>query len=240
MKAFISSTSKDLGEYRRAAYDACLRLSILPIGMEQFESMGVGATAGSLHKLDEAAREAVDYGFGVKASGAWAMAMRCYLLWAAAQAGDTGARTRIAELGLLAGSRMHAGRVRDPQFANERRALADAFEQWLAAPVPDWQAAASLLRATTDPDARRAYKDLVSARWSAKGRWADWKHLVSAALADATALDFVLGRFAGHVLREHRDGLREFPDAALAEAISICAKGLATSRPWELGPPAYG
>jgi hypothetical protein len=54
MKAFISSTSKDLGEYRQAAYEVCNRLSIMPIGMEQFESMGVGATAGSKHKLSEA------------------------------------------------------------------------------------------------------------------------------------------------------------------------------------------
>jgi hypothetical protein len=166
--------------------------------------------------------------------------LAAHLLALACRWCEFGEEQRVDELGLLAGSRAHAGRVRDPQFAKERGSLADAFEQWLAAPVPDWQAAASLLRATADPDARRAYKDLVSARWSAKGQWADWKHLVTAALADATALDFVLGRLAGHVLREHRDGLREFPDAALAEAISICAISLATSRPWELGPPAYG
>ena len=54
MKAFISSTSQDLATYRKAAYDVCSRLEILPIGMEQFEAMGVGATSGSLHKLDEA------------------------------------------------------------------------------------------------------------------------------------------------------------------------------------------
>ena len=46
-KAFISSTSKNLGKYREAAYEVCNRLSIVPIGMEQFESMGVGATEGS-------------------------------------------------------------------------------------------------------------------------------------------------------------------------------------------------
>src|SRR5262245_2510931 len=54
MKAFISSTSQDLANYRKAAYDVCNRLEILPTGMEQFEAMGVGATAGSLRKLDEA------------------------------------------------------------------------------------------------------------------------------------------------------------------------------------------
>ena len=51
MKAFISSTSKDLGEYRQAAAEVCLRLKILPLLMEHFESMGVGATAGSRAQL---------------------------------------------------------------------------------------------------------------------------------------------------------------------------------------------
>ena len=54
MKAFISSTSKDLGDYRQASYEVCNRLSIAPVGMEQFESMGLGATAGSKRKLEEA------------------------------------------------------------------------------------------------------------------------------------------------------------------------------------------
>ena len=54
MKAFISSTSKDLGEYRTATYEVCNRLQVVPIGMEQFESMGFGATEGSKRKLDEA------------------------------------------------------------------------------------------------------------------------------------------------------------------------------------------
>jgi hypothetical protein len=53
-KAFISSTSKDLGKYREAAYEVCNRLSIVPIGMEQFESMGVGATEGSKSEINEA------------------------------------------------------------------------------------------------------------------------------------------------------------------------------------------
>ena len=54
MKAFISSTSKDLGEYRDGAREVCNRLSVVPIGMESFESMGVGATAGSQAKVKEA------------------------------------------------------------------------------------------------------------------------------------------------------------------------------------------
>ena len=53
MKAFISSTSKDLGDYRTAAYEVCNRLSLVPLGMEQFESMGLGATAGSRLKVKD-------------------------------------------------------------------------------------------------------------------------------------------------------------------------------------------
>src|SRR5688572_1511542 len=54
MKVFISSTSKDLGEYRQAAHEVCNRLSLVPIGMEQFESMGAGATSGSRFKMQDA------------------------------------------------------------------------------------------------------------------------------------------------------------------------------------------
>ena len=51
---FISSTGKDLQPYRTAAIDVCNRLGFVPIGMEFFGAMGVGATAGSKRKLDEA------------------------------------------------------------------------------------------------------------------------------------------------------------------------------------------
>ena len=54
MKAFISSTSLDLGDYRDGAREVCNRLAVVPIGMESFESMGQGATAGSRAKVKEA------------------------------------------------------------------------------------------------------------------------------------------------------------------------------------------
>jgi tetratricopeptide (TPR) repeat protein len=53
-KVFLSSTSRDLREYRDAAILACNELGLIPVAMEFFEAMGVGATAGSLAKLDEA------------------------------------------------------------------------------------------------------------------------------------------------------------------------------------------
>lgn len=51
---FISSTSLDLKPYREAAIEACRNLGFLPIAMENFEAMGVGATEGSKRKLKEA------------------------------------------------------------------------------------------------------------------------------------------------------------------------------------------
>jgi tetratricopeptide (TPR) repeat protein len=51
---FISSTSLDLKDYRQAAIDTCTSLGFVPIVMENFEAMGVGATEGSKRKLKEA------------------------------------------------------------------------------------------------------------------------------------------------------------------------------------------
>jgi len=51
---FISSTSNDLAEYRKAAVEICLRLGYHPIAMEYFTAMPTGATEGSKRKVDEA------------------------------------------------------------------------------------------------------------------------------------------------------------------------------------------
>lgn len=51
---FISSTGKDLTDYRQAAIEVCLRLGLTPVAMEFFEAMGIGATEGSKAKLDGA------------------------------------------------------------------------------------------------------------------------------------------------------------------------------------------
>lgn len=53
-KVFISSTSRDLSDYRSSAIDICLRMGMLPIAMEHFEAMGKGATEGSKLKVSEA------------------------------------------------------------------------------------------------------------------------------------------------------------------------------------------
>jgi hypothetical protein len=53
-RVFISSTGLDLHDYREVARDVCIKASLLPIMMEHFEAMGLGATRGSKTKLDQA------------------------------------------------------------------------------------------------------------------------------------------------------------------------------------------
>lgn len=52
-QVFISSTSKDLADYRQAAINICNRLQLAPIAMEFFSAMGSGATNGSRKKVEE-------------------------------------------------------------------------------------------------------------------------------------------------------------------------------------------
>ena len=53
-KVIISSTGLDLQAYRAAAVDTCMKLGVLPIAMEFFEAMGVGATVGSREQMKDA------------------------------------------------------------------------------------------------------------------------------------------------------------------------------------------
>jgi Domain of unknown function (DUF4062) len=165
--------------------------------------------------------------------------MSAHLLTVASRWCELGMGERVGQLHLVAQARSHAALVRDPRFGQERQELINRFEQWLATLAPGWGEASAMLRATPDADTRRAYKDLVSANWSAERRWGDWGALLVAALADATAHDFILGRLAGRVIRRHQNGECDFPDAALTEAVTLCANSFATSRPWEMGTPAY-
>ncbi len=54
MKVFLSSTSRDLPDCRAAALQACRELGLGVVAMEDFEAMGLGATDGSLAKVDQA------------------------------------------------------------------------------------------------------------------------------------------------------------------------------------------
>jgi hypothetical protein len=51
-RVFISSTSRDLGAYRKKAIEICNRMDLHPIAMEFFEAMSAGATEGSLRKME--------------------------------------------------------------------------------------------------------------------------------------------------------------------------------------------
>ncbi len=44
LSVFLSSTGRDLQEYRAAAIAVCNELGLVPMAMEFWESMGVGAT----------------------------------------------------------------------------------------------------------------------------------------------------------------------------------------------------
>lgn len=163
-----------------------------------------------------------------------------HLLAAAARYCEFGESDQVATLGLVEKALMHAERVRDPSFASERKDLANQSAKWFTASSPLPAEVVAKLRVMPDADMRRAFKDLTSARWVAEGQTEDWGPLVVASLADATALDTVLGRLFGHAIRQHHAGARLLPDAALAEAVAICGVDIATSRPWALGVPVYG
>lgn len=53
-RAFVSSTSIDLKEYRRIALDTCLSLGVFPVAMEYFAATRDGAITGSLKALETA------------------------------------------------------------------------------------------------------------------------------------------------------------------------------------------
>jgi hypothetical protein len=157
-----------------------------------------------------------------------------HVLELAARCCELGDSARAAALGLIAKAQAHAHRVRDPSFAAERQELVSRFEKWLQGASPAWADVALRLRTMPEADTRRAYKDLVSARWAADGQWNDWGHLMVATLADATALDTTLARLFSHLIRRHHEGFANLSNAALREAMDICAMDIATSRPWEM------
>jgi hypothetical protein len=215
----------DLGAYLKAAATSSDRWgtrmrSTSAVAAAQF-AQGDNTTAFAT--LESAA--AFDQGF--------AGYMSAHLLTLASRWSEFNASTRIGSLNLISKATSQAQRVRDPQFSGERQKLVEQFDQWLGQATPDWSRLSAMLRNTVDPDTRRAYKDLVTARWAAEGHWKDWGHVVVATLADATAVDFVLARLAGYAIRRHHSGARELMGAELAEAIDLCAQRFATSRPWD-------
>ena len=138
----------------------------------------------------------------------------------------------IRELGvtLLDGARHVAGRVHDDSFRQERTALVDAYVTWMAEETPDLAAVHNKLSTVPDPEVRRTYKDLASARWANPGSRdeASLAGLIPIVLNDGATLDALLGRWIG-------PRLTQLADAELAEAIRLCAVYLLDLRPWEVG-----
>ena len=54
MKAMISSTAIDLPDHRKQVVDACIRLGVLPIGMEQLPARDASGVQVSLEMVDKA------------------------------------------------------------------------------------------------------------------------------------------------------------------------------------------
>jgi hypothetical protein len=124
-----------------------------------------------------------------------------------------------------------AGRVYDPVFRDERRALVDAHQAWSreAAPRPDL--ARQRQSEFQDADMRGAYQRHVSARWASAGeqtRPAWLGTLVPTALFDSTTLDTILGR-----LLAARCG--ELQDQHLQAIVELTTTEFTTGRPWSFG-----
>jgi hypothetical protein len=134
-------------------------------------------------------------------------------------------------IALLDGAAAIAQTVRDPKFRAERAQLVADYRSWTGAATPGMPEALAAVAAMPGYDTRMAYICHVSARWSwppDRPNREGLKALVPLALVDGTTLDAVLGR----LLR--LDGGR-LGDDQVAEAVRICARQLATGRPWEFG-----
>jgi hypothetical protein len=122
-----------------------------------------------------------------------------------------------------------AERVRDPRFREERLDLVTEFEKWWTEPALDFWAVLSRLSEMPDPDVRRVFKDLASARWAAPATRDEQslKRLLPLVLNDGITLDVLLGRLIG-------PHLTEYDDKDLGEAIRLCADYFLDERPWNL------
>ena len=134
-----------------------------------------------------------------------------------------------ADVELLQAARARARDVRDPAFRYEREQLVETFLTWWQnLDFPTEEGLRTTLESLHDSDARRLYIEHVSAR--AAARWDDpaWhvqKALVPFAVADATALDGLLGR-----MLNVRVG--SLSDAELKWCLDACQRDLASGRPW--------
>jgi hypothetical protein len=131
---------------------------------------------------------------------------------------------------LLDLARDAAGRVYDPVFAEERRALVEAYARWIDEAPPDIQTARKRLSEITDLDMRGALQRFIAARWAAEydTSMAELKELVPFALFDTTTLDAVLARLLGR-------SLSSLSDAQLSAVLALTESDFSSGRPWSFG-----
>jgi energy-coupling factor transporter ATP-binding protein EcfA2 len=146
---------------------------------------------------------------------------------------------RRIEFGLAGGQNVlleetarRAETVSDQELREQRIKLVKDYSSWMTdnSEQLDLESVRSTLSTIRDPDARRAYKDFVAARWAGpthEAKWKELKALIPMTLGDGTTLDAVLGRLFG--LR-----IKRLSNEELDEAIYICAGNLTTGRPWRL------
>jgi hypothetical protein len=169
-------------------------------------------------------------GFAGYASAAYiALANRCIEIGHAEAAADP-IWGPNGNAGLVNLARDQAYRVLDNRFRDERVDLVNRFAGWLKEPAPDLKAVERFLAVTPDPDARRAFKDLAAAHWTAAGtaesrQWL--KSLVPMVLEDTTTLDSMLGRVI-------RPALPTLTNRELSDVQDVVASGLSDGRPWDL------
>jgi hypothetical protein len=172
-------------------------------------------------------------GFAGYASGAYlALASRC-VEFGHADAVEQPRWGPDANRSLIDLGREAAGRIMDLDFRAERGALVERYAGWLKEPEPDIRAVHGFIGVTPDPDSRRTYKELASARWAASAT-ADsraWiKALVPMVLEDTTTLDAMLARVVG-------PRLSTLSDAELDAVAALVADRFTTGRPWDMGVP---
>ena len=198
------------------------------------------ARASALYWQNQATAALAELEQAASCDSGFAGFMSHHLLCIASRLCEFGYPEQVRARGLILQSRSHASRVRDPVFRQERISLVDEYTKWFDQSVPDAEQVDDVLANISDAENRRAYKDLVSARWSQTPdtRWRDLKRLVPLALTDGTVLDTLLGRVLGTYIRHHLAGTTPLPDAELLELIRICGENFIISRPWTHAEPA--
>ena len=190
-----------------------------------------GDREGAMATLIDASRRAP--GFAGYTSGAYmALASRC-VEFGRAEIVNQAVWGPNVNRSLVDLSRDAAARIMDLDFRAERGTLVERYAGWLKEPEPEIKAIHEFIGVTPDPDSRRTYKELASARWAAAAtpETRTWlKALVPMVLEDTTTLDAMLARVVG-------PRLSTMADPELDTIADLVADRFTTGRPWEIDSP---